>query len=261
MGEDQRQRLLDWGVHTTTHPQVFNDQCSPRQQKKEPKGERKDRKMADKKADKKAKKDPAPRTRNFACVVYPESAPEQWREYLCEQFIPAFISPLHDRDENPTGERKKAHYHVIIMFDSLKTTEQARAVFEKIGGVGCEIVQSIRGYSRYLCHLDNPEKAQYSAEDVTQLCGADYNATIGLATDRYKAIAEMIDFCVFNDIFAYSVLLEYSRLNRADWFRILCDNGTVVVKEYLKSREWEHKQHVQRTYVRRTTELHECEDS
>lgn len=191
------------------------------------------------------------RTRNFACVVYPDSAPDGWRAILTEQFVPAFISPLHDKDKNPTGEGKKPHYHVIIMFDSVKTTEQARAIFEKIGGVGCEVVQSIRGYARYLCHLDNPEKAQYSTEDVAQLCGADYNGIIGLATDRYKAIAEMIDFCVFNDVFAYSVLLEYARVHRADWFRVLCDNGTVVVKEYLKSRDWEHKQQLQRTYVRR----------
>ena len=208
-------------------------------------------------ADKKAKKDTAPRTRNFACVVYPESAPEQWREYLCEQFIPAFISPLHDRDVNPTGEVKKAHYHVIIMFDSVKTTEQARAVFEKIGGVGCEVVQSIRGYARYLCHLDNPEKVQYKPEDVAQLCGADYAGIIGLASDRYAALSAMIDFCVFNDVYAFSELLEYARCVRPDWFRVLCDNGTVVIKEYLKSRQWQHTQELQRTYVRRTTELHE----
>ena len=142
------------------------------------------------------------RTRNFACVVYPESAVENWPELLTEQFVPAFISPLHDEDINPTGEKKKPHYHVIIMFDSVKTTEQAKAIFEKIGGVGCEVVQSIRGYARYLCHLDNPEKHQYDVSEVRQLCGADYSGIIGLATDKYKAIAEMIDFCVENGVIA-----------------------------------------------------------
>lgn len=178
------------------------------------------------------------RTRNFATVVYPESAPENWRETLTEQFIPAFISPIHDSDINPSGEPKKPHYHVIIMFEGVKTTEQAKEVFEKIGGVGCEIVQSLRGYARYLCHLDNPEKAQYNADDVIALCGADYHSTIGLVTDKYKAISEMIDFCIENNIISYSELLEYCRLNRFDWFRVLCDNGTVVIKEYLKSKAW-----------------------
>ena len=101
------------------------------------------------------------RTRNFATVVYPESAPDNWQSILEEQFVPAFISPLHDSDLNPTGEPKKEHYHVVIMYDSVKTMEQAQDLFQKIGGVGCERVQSIRGYARYLCHLDNPDKHQY----------------------------------------------------------------------------------------------------
>ena len=178
------------------------------------------------------------RTRIFATVVYPESAPDNWQDILCEQFVPAFISPLHDKDINPTGEPKKPHYHVMIMFDGVKTIEQAKEVFTSISGVGCEKVNSVRGYARYLCHLDNPEKAQYSQELVRSLCGADYSGTIGLVTDKYKAIGEMIDFCKENDIFSYSDLLEYCRMEKFEWFRVLCDNGTVVMKEYLKSRSW-----------------------
>lgn len=178
------------------------------------------------------------RTRNFATIIYPDSSPDNWQELLSDMFIPAFISPLHDRDINPTGEPKKPHYHVIIMFDSVKTVEQAREVFELIGGVGCEKVNSIRGYSRYLCHLDNPDKVQYNQSDVRSLCGADYSATIGLVTDKYKAIGEMIDYCSENNVTSYSRLLEYSRVERFDWFRILCDSGTLVMREYLKSREW-----------------------
>lgn len=181
------------------------------------------------------------RTRIYATVVYPESAPENWQDILVEQFVPSFISPLHDKDVNPTGEPKKPHYHVMVMYDGVKTIEQAKELFNKIGGVGCEVVQSVRGYSRYLCHLDNPEKVQYDTESVRSLCGADYAATIGLATDKYKAVGEIIDFCKKYDIFSYSSLLEYCRMERYDWFRVLCDNATVVVKEYLSSREWSAK--------------------
>lgn len=188
--------------------------------------------MADKKSSGKG------RTRNFATVVYPDSAPENWQEILAEQFVPAFISPLHDKDVNPTGEPKKPHWHVMIMFEGVKTVEQVSSIFEKIGGVGCEVVQSQRGYARYLCHMDNPEKHQYDAELVRSLCGADYNGTIGLVTDKYKAIGEMIDYCEENGILSYSELLKYCRNEHFDWFRVLCDNGTVVMKEYLKSKSW-----------------------
>ena len=181
------------------------------------------------------------RTRNFATVVYPESAPSNWLDILAEQFVPAFVSPLHDKDINPTGEAKKPHYHVIIMFDGVKTREQAENIFSKINGVGCEIIQSIRGYARYLCHLDNPDKAQYKQDEVICFCGADYVSTIGLAIDKYKSIGEMIDFCEEYNIISYSELLKYCRMHRFDWFRILCDNGTVVMKEYLKSRYWTEK--------------------
>lgn len=178
------------------------------------------------------------RARNYATVVYPESAPENWLQIVGEWKIATFVSPLHDMDVNPTGEVKKEHHHVIVMFEGKKSEEQVKELFDQIGGVGCEVVQSIRGYARYLCHLDNPEKAQYGEEGVLCFGGADYAATIGLAIDKYKCIKEMVEFCVTNNIVSYSDLLEYSMEYRFDWFRILCDCGTVVVKEYLKARSW-----------------------
>lgn len=179
------------------------------------------------------------RTRNFATVVYPESAPENWLELLGEQCVPCFVSPLHDKDTNPTGEPKKAHHHVLIMFDSVKTAEQAQEVFSVIGGVGCEIVKSMRAYARYLCHLDNPEKVQYSPEDVKQMGGADYHDVIGMAVDKYVAISEIMDYCDSNQIYSFRQLLTYCRQNKFEWFRQLCDGGVYIVKEYLKSAQWE----------------------
>lgn len=182
------------------------------------------------------------RTRNFATLVYPESAPEGWQTTLSEKCIPAFISPLHDKDVNSlTGEPKKPHYHVMIMFDSVKTREQAIEVFDSIGGVGCEIIVSLRGSARYLCHLDNPEKARYDTEKVRALAGADYVGIIGLVTDKYKALGEILDYCDENDVYNIGDLIMYCRQERFDWFRVLCDSGIYILKEYMKSRrnqEW-----------------------
>lgn len=182
------------------------------------------------------------RTRNYATVVYPESAPENWQQIISESKIPVFISPLHDQDINPTGEHKKSHFHVMAMYENVKTKEQAQDFFESFGGVGCETVASLRGYARYLCHLDNPEKAQYNPDDVKAFGGADYVTCIGLPTDKYKAIQEMIAFCSENGNDCYADLLEYASVHRMDWFRVLCDSGTVVMKEYLKSKTWKEGQ-------------------
>lgn len=195
------------------------------------------------------------RTRNYACIVYPESAPSDWQEILTQQFVPSFISPLHKDDVNPTGEKKKEHYHVMIMFDSVKTSEQAKELFNKIGGVGCDIIQSTRGYARYLCHLDNPEKAQYNTDDVICLCGADYVGTIGLATDKYKALAEMQEFCDINDVISFSLLVKYARVHRSDWYRILCDCGSIFMREYLKSKKWSDEEGIEHIIDANTGEI------
>lgn len=186
----------------------------------------------------------ARRFRNFATVVYPDSenTPESWRSIL-EQFkVPVLISPFHDQDFNVTGEPKKPHYHVLIMFEGMKSKDQVRELFDQIGGVGLETVNSLRGYARYLCHLDNPDKHQYCPSDVLQLSGVDYLEIIGLPSDKYEMIGEMIDFCQAEAIFSYAALLIYARSNRNDWFRILCDSGTIVMKEFLKSLRWQYEQ-------------------
>lgn len=186
------------------------------------------------------------RYRNFACVVYPdsESTPEHWRSILEEFKTPVLVSPLHDKDFNVTGEPKKPHFHVLIFFEGMKSPEQVRELFDQIGGVGLETVNSLRGYARYLCHLDNPDKHQYLPSDVLQLSGADFFDIISLPSDRYGMIGEMIDYCQAEYIFSYAALLIYARSYREDWFRILCDSATIVMKEFLKSLRWEHEQNL-----------------
>lgn len=178
------------------------------------------------------------RYRNYGTVVYPESAPENWLDIIGELKIPVFVSPLHDQDHNPDGEIKKPHYHVMFMFEGVKSTEQIEKLVASFGGVGREVVASIRGYARYLCHLDNPEKAQYDIDHVRSFGGADYISIIGLPTDKYNAIAEMLDWCEEKNIVCYNHLLIYARYKRSDWYRTLLDNGTLVMKEFLKSKKY-----------------------
>lgn len=182
------------------------------------------------------------RTRNFACVVYPESAPENWFSLLTDLKVPCYVSPLHDSDFNPTGEPKKPHFHVLFTFDGVKSVEQVIAIFETFGGVGFEVVNSARAYARYLCHLDNPDKHQYSIDGVKQFGGADYIALIGTAFDKSKSIREMIAYIEENDCTCFSDLMLFASENRSDWFDTLINSGAYVIKEYIKSRTWKmHK--------------------
>lgn len=200
------------------------------------------RSKAQAKADKKYEKKRAARSKVWAGIVYPDSAPEDWIEKLKEQMVDAYVSPLHDKDCDPDGEIKKAHWHVILMFGSLKTADQAKEVMRAFG---CTVepvkVNNTRSYARYLCHLDNPEKYQYSTDDVIGIGGVDYLSTIGLPTDKYTILAEIIDWCDANQVYGYYTLVRYAMNNRWDWFRYLSEKGHTV-REILQSATWEQSQ-------------------
>lgn len=199
------------------------------------------------------------RTRNYATIVYTESAPENWQEILQNEHIPCHISPLHDKDINKDGTPKKPHYHIMVMYQSVKTRAQAKSVFDKIGGVGLEALNCPHAYARYLCHLDDPNKAQYPIEEVVSYGGADYDIHISTAKDLYATIMDILDFCTENGIVCFADLILYARHDRQEWFRIICDNSMLLC-QFLKSKYWDkNRQGVKRatTATRHVSEAEE----
>lgn len=178
------------------------------------------------------------RSRTWATILYADSANPNWRNILSELAIPCFVSPYHDRDMNPHGEHKKPHWHILFMFDGVKSLEQIQDISKQLCSVGQENVASTRGYARYLCHLDNPDKAQYNIDDVLSFGGADYKDVISLPSDKYIVIGEMMDFCDKYDVKSLYVLMKYARKNKEDWMRALSDNCGYIMREWLESRKW-----------------------
>lgn len=186
----------------------------------------------------KSQQNGAGRSRTWATVVYAESAIENWKEVLADMAVPCFISPYHDKDVNPDNTPKKPHWHVLFMFDGVKSKEQIKDITDTLRSVGQENVASTRGYARYLCHLDNPEKYQYQITDVIAYGGADYCDVISLPSDKYIAIDEMMDFCDKYNVVSLYVLMNYARKHREDWKRVLVDSGAYIMREWLTSRKW-----------------------
>lgn len=184
------------------------------------------------------------RARNFCFVVAEESAPENWIKTLDDEHVPAFISPLHCDDKTADGKAKFHHWHIIVMFRGKKSVKQVRELAHKVGAVNdyVQICKDLRGYARYLCHLDDPNKAQYNPADVISLGGADYISTIGTSEDTDTALSEIMDFCVENGCDSFYRLAIYARNNRPDWFRVLTSKRTVFLTAWLKSMSWEAKQ-------------------
>lgn len=107
-------------------------------------------------------------------VLYPESAPENWQELLNRSGLPWAVSPLHENDLNADNSKKKAHYHVIIIWTN-STTYNAVKKFTQgtLNGTVPQVLHSPLGYYRYFTHEDNPEKYQYDKADIQSGNGFD----------------------------------------------------------------------------------------
>lgn len=177
------------------------------------------------------------RTRNWTFMVYPDSAPENWREILDEFHVPWIESPLHDKDVDPNGEIKKSHWHVMVLFPSKKSYDQIREITLKLNSPNPQKVANIKGMVRYFAHMDNPEKFQYLKTDIIGHSGADPSIYLTVnAGERYQLIKEMIEYVKENEIDELQDLVDYAMNNRFDdWFPLLCDNSTFIMSNYIKS--------------------------
>ena len=175
------------------------------------------------------------RTRNWSTIIYPSTGvegertecPDDWKEILGELAVKCAVSPLHDRDVKeitPDGEviYKKAHRHVVVAFDGVKTEAQARELFKKIGGVGCEAVNSLYAMTRYLTHMDDPDKAQYSSLDVLTFGGYEYKRYGQTKDDEEKQIVAnmgaIFNLCADRQMYDFADTAEYLMAEEPELF-------------------------------------------
>ena len=177
------------------------------------------------------------KTRNWATILYPESAAKGWKDILRGWCCQALLSPLHDKDKNPDETEKKPHYHLMVMFDGPRSQSLMEEKFKELGGVGCQACNSARGYARYLCHMDNPEKYQYPVEQVEAFGGANYLDIIALESDRRATIAEMCDWCDAEGCISYAELCREARAKHPTWWQALTSNSTMIMFRYVRSLE------------------------
>jgi phenylpropionate dioxygenase-like ring-hydroxylating dioxygenase large terminal subunit len=180
------------------------------------------------------------RTRNWNFIVYPESAPENWREIINETRIEWVEGPLHDRDINPDGEIKKSHYHVTLLFPSNKSYEQVKALTDSVKAPIPIKCQSVKGSIRYMVHKDNPEKYQYDWNDITCHGGADLSAICApTATERMQIQIEIMDYIRTADITEFEDIAYYARDNGLyEWVNVLMNYSTLSITALLRSRRF-----------------------
>lgn len=175
------------------------------------------------------------KARHWAIVVYPESAPDNWIELINDTHLTFAISPLHDKDTNPDGEIKKAHWHVILSWDGPVRKSVAKKMADLVGAPQPVKLESVRGAYRYFTHMDNPDKFQYDEKEIKTFNGFDISNYVALTKEeKYEAIKKIKKLIHERGIVEYIDLLDVVEVEDESLFKVVCDN-TILVTAMLRS--------------------------
>lgn len=203
---------------------------------------------ADKRADRRYDaKRAGQRTRNWAVIFYPEDLPDDWQGVLDALHIRWVEGPLHDQDTNVDGSPKKPHVHTLLIFESVKTSEQVAELLKEAFGesesgsiIGVATPQQATdrsGVVRYMAHMDNPEKAQYDPADIVGHNGADPAEILRYsATEKREMVVAMEEFIEQNNITELADFSAAIRYDRPEWHVILSTQMTVYFNAFIRSR-------------------------
>jgi hypothetical protein len=182
--------------------------------------------------------------RNWGGVVYPESAPEDWREILKLKGITFAVSPLHDSDKDPTGEPKKPHWHIILCFGSPTTENNVKEIMDELNQPIPIPLESVRGYYRYFTHKDNPDKFQYDETKIELYNGFDVTDVLN-SFEVFECLKSIQLLILENEITEYCDLLDFLLSNDMSELWNVASSHTLLLNSYITSKR--HKLEVAKT--------------
>ena len=176
--------------------------------------------------------------------------------------MPAAVSPLHDRDKytpedvrkwlkrheedvyDPdtgeiapewvdkvpkVGDPKKPHIHVMLRHSGNRSAAYSSKLFAQIGlemnVYRWEKVEHVESMLRYFAHLDQPDKAEYSAFDVVGFGGIDLSCLVKSDNNsKLKVLCELQTYVDDNKVQSYHVLCRHAFATR-DLDYINCVTG------------------------------------
>ena len=175
--------------------------------------------------------------RNWTFILYPESAPADWREQIKISGLLAAISPLHDKDINPTGEEKKAHYHVILVYSGPTTYNAVAKFTSSLNATVPKALESVRGMYRYFTHKDNPEKYQYQENEISTLNGFNIADLVELTKSEVNELkAKILQLIREVGIVEYASLIDFLVDNGMTAEYDVAINNTFFFNTYICSK-------------------------
>lgn len=149
--------------------------------------------------------------RSWWWVQLIENLPETWESDLSALCISsAYI--IHDKDTSAdTGELVKPHIHCLMQFpNAVRPVTVLSALPESFGVAHTERVASVSGAYRYMLHIDQEGKHEYSLDDMHHLHGFRVNLSDAFGVgfkDIYRLISEQGISC-FAELVGYCVEVE-----------------------------------------------------
>lgn len=119
------------------------------------------------------------RRRSFSIVINPPKDTQQPMEWLnlyinsirTELNAYSYFAIIHDKDKNEVGEDKTKHLHLILLSTEKSSGLDILAMLCKV--LNCKEIQisidkvyNIKQDIRYLIHEDQPQKFQYSKNEI-----------------------------------------------------------------------------------------------
>lgn len=103
------------------------------------------------------------RARTYCGILYPNEDPSHLFAIQHLRSSCNFVGIDHDMDIDAEGHLKKEHTHFIVRFPNARYMS---AVAKELGILENYIqpCNDVKGYARYMVHLDDPDKAQYDPD-------------------------------------------------------------------------------------------------
>lgn len=194
------------------------------------------------------------KARTVTCIVWLEDLQRRWGAdwkrqfygYLADLKCMVAVSPLHDKDtytdedvrnwcrrhidpdtgevadeytntQPKVGDPKKPHFHLILIVKGPQTREDFTAMLLDLVWImpnKWQRVVHLDTMTRYLAHMDNPEKAQYSCFDVMGWGGFNLKPLTISKSDEYTkamAMVSVFDYIEENDVRYYHHLMKWAK--------------------------------------------------
>lgn len=183
--------------------------------------------------------------RNWGAVIYPESAPSDWKEILKLKGISWACSPLHDKDitDEVSQEKKKDHYHIILSFGSPTTYNNVKSITDELNQPIPIPLESVRGYYRYFTHKDNPEKYQYDDKDIELYNGFDVCDVLN-SFEVFLSLKQIQGIIIEHQIHEYSVLMDLLlTTDQMELWNVACSH-TLFLNTYISSKRNKFKSEI-----------------